>query len=157
MILNPFTFLIGRSIALNRGVSSGTATTDGFLAGVVRPPVLGIVLVSAIARNQASSTRAGQVPTITSATPNPPEDSDPLTISGTNFGTDPTAITVIFGATDPLGETTVAVPLPQGATLAPDTITFTVNAPTDLPTGPNAFLAVMVDGSLSNKLPTPST
>jgi hypothetical protein len=53
MILNPFVFLIGRTIAKNQGVPDRTATTDGFAAALVKPPILGIVLVSALARNQA--------------------------------------------------------------------------------------------------------
>jgi hypothetical protein len=55
MILNPFAFLIGRTIAKNRGVPDRTATTDGFAAALVKPWILGIVLVSALARNQASA------------------------------------------------------------------------------------------------------
>ena len=54
MIFNPLALLLGRMVAKNQGASDATATSDGFLAGIVKSPVLGIALVSAIAKNQAS-------------------------------------------------------------------------------------------------------
>ena len=55
MIFNPLAFLIGRTVAKNQGAPDATATTDGFLAGILKPTILGVALVSTIARTQAST------------------------------------------------------------------------------------------------------
>jgi len=94
MILNPFVFLIGRTIARNNGVPDGQATTDGFAASIVKPPVLGLVLVSALAKSQAQSLTRPAAPPVTvvrppvindmSATTGAPGSA--LTLDGANFG-----------------------------------------------------------------------
>lgn len=50
-----FRFLIGDAIARSFGVPSGTAASDGLLAAIPKALPVGIVLVSAIARQQAAS------------------------------------------------------------------------------------------------------
>jgi phage tail sheath gpL-like len=52
MRFNALTFIIGSAIAKNRGVPSATATRDGLLSAVIGPPVLGIVMASALANKQ---------------------------------------------------------------------------------------------------------
>ena len=54
-IINPITFLLSRTIAENRGVSDAEANRLGFVGSVMRPPILGVVLASAIASNEAAS------------------------------------------------------------------------------------------------------
>ena len=61
MLLNPSTFLIGRAIAQNRGVDSATATRDALVGSIIKPPMLGVVLVSAIAQNQSGPPPANAV------------------------------------------------------------------------------------------------
>ena len=63
MTTNPvFAILLGRTIARAQGVSDAEATRLGLLGALVtRRPVLGLVLVSAIARREAASAAAGTV------------------------------------------------------------------------------------------------
>jgi hypothetical protein len=53
MIINAFTFLIARTVAQNRGVTSAEASRLGLVGAVLRPPVLGIVAASAMATSEA--------------------------------------------------------------------------------------------------------
>jgi hypothetical protein len=156
MRFNIFTFLIGRLIAQNRGVAARTATADGFIAGVVRPPVLGIVLVSAIARNQAVALPAAQGPSLDQNNfldPPDPVAEDDVTITGTNFGTDPKVITVAFAspAADP--KKTIEIALPndtQIAVAANGQTSFPMTLPDGLPAGQVIALVVTVAGIPSN-------
>jgi hypothetical protein len=92
MLINPFTFLISRSIAQNRGVDSTTATRDAFVGSIIKPPMLGVVLVSAIAQNQAGSlpvlppgTAPILVPKIDHIMPSSPLPGTFITLSGSNL------------------------------------------------------------------------
>lgn len=122
MILNPFVFLIGRTIAKNRGVPDRTATTDGFAAALVKPPILGIVLVSALARNQVIGSGSTPAPTptptpiITDIFPTYGTSGDSVTILGANFGSAQVTSDVTFGGASAVVKTwsarslTVTVP-----------------------------------------------
>jgi hypothetical protein len=50
-----FSFIIGRQLAVNQGVSTQQATSDGLVSAMLRQP-LGLVLALTMARNQVSST-----------------------------------------------------------------------------------------------------
>ena len=150
MIFNPFAFLIGRTIALNRGVANNVATSDGLIGGVVRPPVLGVVLVSAISQNQARSVGSGpgpvttSAPTLTAATVN--ANANTMTLAGTNFGSDVNAITVTFSWTGG----SVSATSPQVTQATNTAITLTV--PGGIPPGVSVTLTVSVRSSVSNPL-----
>jgi hypothetical protein len=58
MKFNPVVFFIGRSVAAFQGVPAAEANKLGLLGAMLRPPVMGIVLASAVARNEAASTRS---------------------------------------------------------------------------------------------------
>ncbi len=161
MRFNIFTFLIGRLIAQNRGVPTGTATTDGFVAAVLRPPILGIVLVSAIARNQAAALPAAyaQGPSLDPNTPlapaNPPA-AGKVTVTGTNFGADATAISVIFAFPAANPTTTIVVALPRDTQIpvaANGQTSFVMTLPDGLPANPqNIGFVVTVSGAPSNSV-----
>jgi hypothetical protein len=51
MVINPFMFLIDRSIAQGRGASVADANRAGLIGSVLRPPILGILVASAITGN----------------------------------------------------------------------------------------------------------
>ena len=145
MRFNIFTFLIGRLIAQNRGVSAGTATTDGFIAGVVRPPVLGIVLVSALARNQVAALPApvtASIPTLTTVT----VSGNTMTLTGTNFGTDLAAIVVSFSWSG----TEISVAAPQVTAVTPTSITLII--PLGILQSTTVGITVNVGGNISNTL-----
>jgi hypothetical protein len=159
MRFNIFTFLIGRLIAQNRGVPAGVATTDGFVAGILRPPILGIVLVSAIARNQAAALPAlpaAQGPSLDPKTPlDPPKPlaTTDVTVTGTKFGTDATAITVVFSFPAANPTTTIAVALPKDTpiTVAQNGQTsFDLTLPDGLPAKQDIGFVVAVAGVPSN-------
>lgn len=145
MRFSIFGFLIGRAIAQNRGVPSGTAATDGFVAGVVRPPVLGIVLVSALARNQVASLPApapAPAPTLTAVT----VSGNTMTLTGTNFGTDLAAIVVSFSWTG----TEISVAAPQVTAVTPTSITLII--PVGILQSTTVGIAVNVGGNISSTL-----
>ena len=53
MVINPFIFLVSRSVAQSRGVSDQEATKLGLVGAMIKPPVLGIILASTVAGNEA--------------------------------------------------------------------------------------------------------
>jgi hypothetical protein len=55
MRLNFLSFVLCDFIAKNRGVPNAIATRDGLVGALIGPPILGVVLTSALAQNQASS------------------------------------------------------------------------------------------------------
>ena len=61
MLIDPYAFFFGLAIARNRGLPANTATSDAFVASVIRPRVLGIILVSALARSQRPTPTGGVV------------------------------------------------------------------------------------------------
>jgi hypothetical protein len=101
MIINPFTFLIGRTLALNQGASASAATSDGLIGSLIRPPVVGIVLASAIARSQeASAPPATSAPIITSILPSSSSGGSRVAIQGSNFGPTQGNSAAAFGGTN---------------------------------------------------------
>lgn len=152
MTFNMMGFVLSDIIARNRGVRRGTALRDGLLGGILgaRSPMLAVVLTSVISQNQESSRSVGARPTLTGVTSTTPGQ---LTINGSNFGTDPTVITVTFGwqvGSPPL-RATETVPLPSclvTGTLSPSSFTMTV--PPNLPSSPNMSMVVTVNGAPSN-------
>ncbi len=51
--------LVCRFIAVNRGASSSAANSDMIVGGVLTPPILPIILISAIAKGQAPPSNGG--------------------------------------------------------------------------------------------------
>ena len=66
MRFSPISFVLSDLIAKNRGVSSSKATTDALVGGFL-PPLMGVVLVSALAQKQGSSNTTLPPPVLNAA------------------------------------------------------------------------------------------
>jgi hypothetical protein len=150
MRFNMIGFVLSDIIAKNRGVPSATALRDGLLGGVVGSPLLGVVLASVISQNQESSATTGApAPTLAKVTFD--VSNKQVSITGTNFGTAPAAITVTFSW--PVGflpqQATETVPLPPQLVGQLNATSFTMNAPSGLPLATTTSLVVTVNGLTS--------
>jgi hypothetical protein len=107
--MNLFRVFLGTAIARKFGVKSPTDFTDGIISAVPRSTAVGVVLVSAVAPGQAraagTTTSGGtgpgtvaSAPTLAAASVNAHANS--MALTGTNFGTDSTAIVVTFSLPD---------------------------------------------------------
>jgi Bacterial Ig-like domain (group 3) len=86
----PMQFILGRQLALNQGVSSQQATSDGLITALLKQP-MGLVLALFLARNQAAAAPAAQAanPSVTSLgiVPQHPATGVAITITATVVST----------------------------------------------------------------------
>ena len=154
MPINPIMFILGRQLAINNGVSTGQANTDGLLAGIMSPAALGLVLATVLSENQESEAPSTVVPPVVSTALATPAGNNTTTVAltGNGFGTVPTAVTVVFTwtATGASVPSISAIPLQQGA-MGFSSTTITVTLPPGVPVSPTpaVMVAVIVNGTPS--------
>jgi Bacterial Ig-like domain (group 3) len=96
----PMQFILGRQLALNQGVSTQQATSDGLITALLKQP-MGLVLALFLARNQAAAAPAAQAPnpSMTSLTIAPnPATGGPITITATVVSTNPPVTAIPTGS-----------------------------------------------------------
>lgn len=117
MPISVMGLVAGLVIARSKNLPGPQVAEDALLAGVIRPPIAGIVLATALANNQASSApaTAPSGPTIAALYPGYGQVGSTVTITGTNFQPVDNVSVTFGGVTADLdvnGSTTITVTVP---------------------------------------------